>query len=214
MARLSILARRLNSPVPGLAPLILMTDTERLADPEIAVDSMPQGSVVILRHYGAEGRLALSRRLSALCRRHRLKLLIAADARLAAALGADGVHLPEAMALQGPGAWRRWRRPGWIVTAAAHSPAALFGAARAGADAALLGPVFHTASHPDARPIGVPRFTAWCRLSPIPVYALGGISTATAPRLAASGAVGFAAIGAWRPPPRRRPVRPGVATPT
>ncbi len=212
MATLTNLARRLNSPglppapertshVPILPPLILMTDTERLPDPEIAAASLPEGSAIILRHYGAEGRQALARRLVSLCRLHRLKLLIAGDARLAAALRADGIHLPEAMALRGPGAWRRWRRPGWIVTAAAHSPAALFRAARAGADAALLGPVFHTASHPDAPPIGVPRFAAWRRLSPIPVYALGGISAATARRLAASGAVGFAAIGAWLPPP-------------
>jgi thiamine-phosphate pyrophosphorylase len=171
-----------------------MTDSRRLPHPLAALDPLPPGSAVILRHYGDPQRAALARRLATACRRRRLLLLIADDARLAAAVGADGIHLREAVARRGPAAWCRWRRPGWIVTAAAHSPAALFRAARAGADAALLAPVFATASHPDASTLGILRFAAWSRASPIPVYALGGVSAATARRLTAAGAAGFAGI--------------------
>ena len=101
------------------------------------------------------------------------------------------------MARRGPGIWQPWRRPDWIVTAAAHSRAALFRAARAGADAALLSPVFWTASHPLAPALGPLRFAAWCRSSPLPVYALGGISARTARRLRAGGGAGFAGISGF-----------------
>ncbi len=211
MSTLTDLARRLNlrrsaAPAPEsrlLPPLILMTDADRLPDPTAAVVRLPRGSAVILRHYGASGREALARELVALCRGRHVRLLIAGDARLARAVGADGVHLPEAMARLGPGIWQRWRRPDWIVTAAAHSRAALFRAARAGADAALLSPVFWTASHPLAPALGPLRFAAWCRSSPLPVYALGGISALTARRLAAGGAVGFAGISAFMAPKKQ-----------
>ena len=67
---------------------------------------------------------------------------------------------------------------------------------RAGADAVLLGPVFETASHPGGRTIGPLRFALWCRRSRVAVYALGGVTAATAKRLIASGAAGIAGIGA------------------
>jgi len=178
--------------------LILVTDRARLPDPAPAIGRLPPGSAVILRHYDAPDRADLARRTAALCRRRGVRLLIAGDWRLAAAGGADGVHLPEAMAWRGRPAWggTQPRRPGFLVTAAAHSPAALWRAARAGADAALLSPVFATASHPDADAIGVARFAAWCRGAPLPVYALGGVGPGTARRLAGTGAAGVAGLGA------------------
>lgn len=196
MPTLTDLARGLNFPAarPGLPRLILMTDAVRLPDPEPVVDSLARGSAVILRHYGAADRVALARRLAHLCRRRGVRLLIGADPHLAAAVGADGVHWPGALAWRDV---RRWRRAGWLVTAAAHSPAALRRAARAGADAALLAPVFATASHPGAPTIGAVRFAALCRSSPIPVYALGGVSADNARRLVLAGAAGLAGIGGF-----------------
>jgi len=182
-----------------LPPLILLTDDVRLPDPAAAVSRLRRGSAVILRHYNTPDRAALARTLARICRRRGLRLLIAGDWRLAAAVGADGVHLPEGLVRRGPGAWNAGlpRRPGFLVTAAAHSPAALFRAVRAGADAALLSPVFPTASHPGAPTLGVLRFALWCRSAPLPVYALGGVDTRTAPRLAGSGLAGLAGIGGW-----------------
>ena len=179
-----------------LPPLILVTDAARLPDPAAAIRRLPRGAAVILRHYDAPERAGLARRLAALCRRRGVRLLVAGDGRLAAAIGAGGVHLPEAMARRGPMGWGGggFRRPGFLVTAAAHSPAALWRAARAGADAALLSPVFPTASHPGASGIGVIRFAAWCRRSPLPVYALGGIDRRAARRLKGTGMVGFAGL--------------------
>jgi len=172
----------------------MMTDSNRLPDPRPAIAALPRGSAVVLRHYDAQDRFALALALAALCRRRHVRLLIGGDPRLASAVGADGLHIPEWMTRRGLGAWQCWRRPNWTVTAAAHSLAGLWRAAAIGADAALLSPIFFTASHPQATPIGALRFAAWCRQSPLPVYALGGVSVNGVRRLAASGAAGIAGI--------------------
>jgi thiamine-phosphate pyrophosphorylase len=180
--------------------LILMTDSRRLADPEPVVSRLPRGSAVILRHYDDPERAALARRLSGLCRRFGIRLLVAGNGRLAAAVSAGGLHLPEAVIAHAPRTWRLWRQPRWLVTAAAHSPAAMMRAAGAGVDAVLLSPVFPTESHPGARVLGSMLFTRWAMRSPLPVYALGGVSAATIGRIAASGAVGVATVGGLREP--------------
>lgn len=181
---------------PDLPALILMTDEVRLANPEAAVGALPRGSAVILRHYRANDRRQMAARLAGICRRRGLKLLIASDIRLALEVGAQGVHLPEYLArrLAGHRWGRRRSRPDWLITVAAHSLGAVQRARRLGADAVLLAPVFHTASHPDARPLGPLRFSAWAGASRVPVYALGGVTAANVRRLAASGAAGIAGI--------------------
>jgi thiamine-phosphate pyrophosphorylase len=195
-------ARRLKPPHENTAlpSLILMTDSRRLAEPEPLVSRLPRGSAVILRHYHDPERAALAERLSDLCRRIGVRLLIAGDGRLTAAVSAGGLHLPEAMIAHAPRTWRLWRRPGWLVTAAAHSPAAIMVAARAGVDAVLLSPVFPTESHPGARVLGSLLFARWTSRSPLPVYALGGLSAATVGRLAASAAIGVATVGGLSEP--------------
>ena len=186
----------------SLPALLLMTDEARLADPLPAANALPAGSGIILRHYGAPERAVLARRLAAIARRRGLVLLVGEDPALARRIGAHGVHLPE-RAIRRAGAVR-WQRD-WLITAAAHSPAALRSAAFAGADAALLSPVFATASHPDVRALGPRRFAALAHASPLPVYALGGIDSARARLLQGSGAVGIAGIGGLIP---RTPPRP------
>lgn len=177
--------------MPGL---ILITDRNRLAEPERAVRALPPGSAVIVRDYGWPGRRALALRLGRLCRARGLRLLVAGDARLAYALHADGLHLPEHRVAAVGHAWRLWRRAGFLVTAAAHTRGAIARAAGCGADAVLVSPVFPTASHPGAPGLGVLRLARLIRASPLPVYALGGITAATARRLAGSGVAGFAGI--------------------
>ena len=185
-----------------LPALVLMTDEARLPDPVPAACALPAGSAIILRHYGVPERAALARRLAAIARRRNLVLLVGDDPALARRVGAAGVHLPE-RAIRRAGAVR-WQA-GWLVTAAAHSHAALLAAAAAGADAVLLSPVRATASHPGVRPLGLQRFAALVAACPLPVYALGGIDRAQAHRLRGSGAIGIAGIGGLIPPaaPRR-----------
>jgi thiamine-phosphate pyrophosphorylase len=123
-------------------------------------------------------------------------VLAGADAGLAAAIGADGVHLPERAAASAVGLRRA--RPRWIVTAAAHSASAIVRARRAGADAVFVSPVFPSASPSAGRPLSPLRFARLVRGARLPVYALGGIDAATARRIARTGLAGFAAIDALR----------------
>lgn len=204
-------ARRLNLRTSyrrsHLPPLLLLTDETRLADPSAAVARLPRGAAVILRHYGlaVTDRAALAHRLRRITRMGGVRLLLAvtgpADDALARAVGADGIHLPEWRVRHGAQRALRDRKPGWLVTAAAHSLPALRRADAVGADAALLSPVFVTASHTGTRPLGVLRFAAWSRHSRLPVYALGGIDTRSVARLRQTGACGLAGIGGLVEPP-------------
>jgi len=93
-----------------LPSLWLMTDDARLPDPEAAIRSLPPGAGVIFRHYGHKDRAMLATRLAALCRQRRLVFFVAGDWRLAAGVGAAGLHLPEYLARQGAAAGARlWR---------------------------------------------------------------------------------------------------------
>ena len=184
----------------SLPRLILMTDSVRLPDPAIAIRNLPRGSAVIVRERHRETRAALARRIKPLCRCRGVRFLIANDWWLARGIGADGLHLSEASVRRASRPWMSSRRPGWIVTSAAHSPRAVRLAAALGVDAVLLSPVFATRSHPGAPTMGPMRFARWVSESPIPVYALGGIDARSGRRLRGSGAAGFAAIGGLLPP--------------
>jgi len=197
-------SRQIKRPLTGLAawagpPLLLVTDAVRLPDPLAAAAALPPGSGVLLRHYGDPARIARAVALAALCRRRRLVLLVAADWRLAARLGAAGLHLPDGLARHGVLApalgWLR-RRPGRLLTVAAHTPRAIGRAAVLGADAALVSPVFPSRSHPGAPGLGPVRLGLWSRRVRLALIALGGVSATNAARLPPGAVCGLAAIDA------------------
>lgn len=175
----------------ALPLLVLVTDEVRLADPMPAAHALPARSAILLRHYNAPDRPALAAKLADFCRRRGMMLWVGADLGLAKKVGAHGLHLPEHML------WRP-RPPvpaNMIVTTSAHSPITLCRSHTIGVDAALLSPVFATASHPGKTPLGLSRFREWTRAAGLPVYALGGITCDNAGQLMKSGAAGIAAIG-------------------
>jgi thiamine-phosphate pyrophosphorylase len=182
---------------PGLSPICLVTDEQRLPDPLPAATRLPPGSLVILRHYTDPERDRLAERLAALCRSRRLRLLIAGDWRLARTVGA-GLHLAEGLLPAMPVAARLHRRQsGQLLTVAAHGRNGLARAAQAGADAALLSPVFPTRSHPGQAGLGRCAFRRLVHQARLPVYALGGVTVATVLGLVRSKAQGVAAIGGF-----------------
>lgn len=180
--------------------LFLVTDARRLPDPLPAMARLPPGTGVILRHYGDTARERLGRAVARLARRRRLLLLVAGDWRLAAELGAAGLHLPEGLArhglLAGALGWVRRRRR--LLLVACHGIAALGRARALGANAALLSPAFATASHPGAPAIGAVRFGLWAWRAGLPVIALGGMNRRTLARLPPGSAAGMAAVGLFR----------------
>jgi len=174
-------------------PLILMTDDERLVDPLAAAHALPRGSMVVVRARDATRRAVLAKAIIWLSRARGLFVLIANDAALAASCGADGLHLPEAR--MGEAAHQRARHPAWLISASAHSLAALGKAMRLPIDVALLSPVFATKSHSGRTALTPARANLIARAANLPVYALGGVTARNAGLLAGS-FTGIAAIGA------------------
>lgn len=177
----------------------LVTDTRRLPDPLPAIRELQPGDGVLFRHYELPParRLALAQQVAKLCRRRGLVLVVAGDVRLARAVSADGLHLPQALIEHAAMARRAGLR---LVTVAAHDRAAIARAARAGADAVLVSPVFATASHPGAAGLGVLRCAALvtdAQRRGLAVYALGGITPDSFRRLRPLPLAGYAAIGAF-----------------
>ena len=175
--------------------LIMVTDRVRVPNVIGAINSLPPDSAVLFRDYDLPNRLELGREIRDLCRRRKLRFIMAGYGRLAAQMRADGLHAPE-KCIQEARFWRQWR-PRWFITVAAHSPAAPWQAARAGADAALLSPVFSTNSHPDAKPLGALKFARIAFQAPLPIYAFGGINQHTLIRLTGAPICGIAAVSAF-----------------
>ena len=179
-----------------LPPLLFVTDPGRTPDPARIAGRLPRGAGVVFRAFGATDAAAQAGQLANIARRRGLILLVGADEKLAVAAGAHGLHLPERLIARTP--MLRARHPRWLITAAAHSPAAIRRAARSGADAVLLSTAFESRSPSAGPPLGPVRLAAIARRAPLPVYALGGVDMKNARRLGASGVVGIAAVDAFR----------------
>ena len=157
-----------------LPALWLISDARNDAALEQALAALPRGSGLIYRHYHLDGpeRLARFRALRRAAKARGHVVVLAGSALTARRWGADGIYgSPRAL-------WPR--RVGLIHLATAHDLAELGLAARLGADAALLSPVFPTCSHPGAPVLGPVRFRLLARQSRLPVIALGGMTAARA----------------------------------
>jgi thiamine-phosphate pyrophosphorylase len=163
------------------------TDPERTPDPVAIARTLPRGTAVVYRHFRASDRKAVA---DALRQVRGLRLLIGADPALAAQVGADGVHWPERLGHRAAALKRM--RPGWLVTVAAHSAAALRRAA--GADAAVLSPVFASRSASAGRALGLARAARMAAQAPVSVIGLGGVTRARADLLLRRGFAGAAGV--------------------
>lgn len=129
------------------------------------------------------------------------KLLINSRLDVAIATGAHGVHLTAAPAELTPAQVReRYANanlPPPIITVSSHSPEEAQLARQHHADAILFAPVFEkiVAGGETLPGQGLDRLRAVCRAaSPVPVYALGGVTLQNAPACLEAGAAGVAGI--------------------
>jgi thiamine-phosphate pyrophosphorylase len=115
---------------------------------------------------------------------------------VAAAVGADGVHVGRADA--DPESARGVVGPDAIVGASASTPEEIEAAARAGCDYVGAGPVYPTTTKPDARrPIGLDGVRAAAGAAgTLPIVAIGGITRGNAPGVLAAGADYVAVVSA------------------
>ncbi|WP_035294409.1 thiamine phosphate synthase [Brevundimonas bacteroides] len=172
-------------------PLLFLTDPERTPRPWEIAARMPPGSGVIHRGFGRAEALEEARRLRAVTHERGMTLLIGLDADLADAAQADGLHLPErslgaAYALSG-------KRPGWLLTGAAHSVEAALAATDL--HAVLLSPIFPAGGASAGKlALGLDTLSAAAG-GPTPVIALGGVTTANVGALIETGCAGVASVG-------------------
>ena len=130
-----------------------------------------------------------------LCRGHGARLILNTSPEQACMLHADGLHLSQ----------RRLRslRPETMdgsrkTGISCHSADEMRSALQYAPDYLCLGPVYASATHPGATPLGWPVFAKLAALSPMPVYAIGGLKPEDLETARDHGAHGIAAIrGLW-----------------
>jgi thiamine-phosphate pyrophosphorylase len=187
-------------------PLICLVTDRRRVKPQ-GVDSLLR----LIRHAARSGVDIIQIREPGLDDRQMVALVAAAvdaaagtsarvvvndRADIALAAKAHGVHLRA----DSPGAERvRALGPeGWLIGRSVHSRAEAVTAARSGLDYLVAGTVYPTASKPeDAVLLGVAGLTALVAAVDVPVLAIGGVVADKLSDIAASGAAGVAAIGAF-----------------
>ena len=118
---------------------------------------------------------------------------------IAVAAGAHGVHL-RSDSMDALGA-RRLLRDDAVVGRSVHGSAEAARVSRAGGvDYLIVGTLFQTPSKdPAHRLTTIEDFEAACRVSPIPVLAIGGMTVQRATAVARAGAAGIAAVGLFIP---------------
>lgn len=114
---------------------------------------------------------------------------------LALAVEADGVHLGQQDLPCGHA--KRLMGAGKIIGVSTHRTAEVEDATRAGADYVAVGPVFETGSKADRAPlVGLDGLREARTRTPLPIFAIGGITAETAQAVRQAGADGVAVIGA------------------
>ncbi|MDA3877122.1 MAG: thiamine phosphate synthase [Halothiobacillus sp.] len=127
-----------------------------------------------------------------------IAVFVNADLGLAAAVGADGIHLNRTRLVRvDRDKLAAWQAAGGWVTAAVHHPAEMARANDVRADAVLVSPVQPTASHLDVPALGWDAFAALARTATMPAYALGGMTLADLQQARLAGGQGIAAIRAF-----------------
>lgn len=162
------------------------------------VDAVLRGGARLLQYRAKEldaaRRETQARALLALCRRRGVPLIINDDSRLAAAIGADGVHLgrddagiADARALLGQQA---------IIGVSCYDSLTLAqDAVAAGADYVAFGSMYPTPRKPRAPRASLALLRAAHEALPRPICAIGGITADRAAELIAAGASMVAVIG-------------------
>lgn len=132
--------------------------------------------------------------LKALCARYRVPFLINDDVELAAAVGADGVHVGQEDLEAGQA--RAKLGPDKLIGVSAHTVEEARRAQAAGADYLGVGAVFPTGTKDDVDLLSYRTLKAICAAVDIPVVAIGGIGPHNVMELAGSGICGIAVVSA------------------
>ncbi|HEX6548916.1 MAG TPA: thiamine phosphate synthase [Candidatus Dormibacteraeota bacterium] len=157
--------------------------------------ALARGATLIqLRMPGSPAR-ALEKEARALVPTAVVPVLVGSRADVALAVGAIGVHLPEADI---PVAAARRLLGDRLVGRSVHSLAAARQAAEEGADYVVFGPIYESSSHPGRSAVGVEALREVCAAVRLPVLAIGGVAGDRIEECRAAGAAGFAGIQTFK----------------
>ncbi|MBF0270701.1 MAG: thiamine phosphate synthase [Magnetococcales bacterium] len=176
--------------------LLLITDTPLRADLETVLSQALKGGSfdLLLRDKSASAAtlVAVARRLKPILHAAGGRLLIHDRVDIALTTAADGVHLPEAGLTSAEARYLLGPIP--LLGRSCHETTHARQHLLHGGNYVTLSPVFATASHPDATPLGVTRFATMRADIPGPVLALGGIHGGNVRAALEAGATGVALI--------------------
>ena len=160
-------------------------------------------TMIQIREKAIEGRMLfdLVSRAIVLAANSDTLVIVNDRADVAAAAGADGVHLPETGLP--PSAVKRVF-PNLAVGVSTHSLDSAVAAAQGGGDFIFFGPVFDTPGKGAA--VGVEPLAVLCQVLTPPVIGLGGIDDQNCASVLDAGAAGIAAIRALNDPGSRREI--------
>ncbi len=122
-------------------------------------------------------------------------VLLSSRCDVCLAAGAQGVNLPE---MDIGVADARLLLGDRLVGRSVHSVEGARRAEKEGADFVIFGPVWPSASHPGAAPVGLDALAGVARSVRIPVIAIGGVTRERIAECDAAGAAGYAAIRLFR----------------
>lgn len=182
-----------------LPPVLVITDRKQATQPllNIALALFAGGCRWISLR---EPDLTPSERVNMLYRmvnfgeRANARVSVHADYDAAMTTGATGVHLPRYGSIKTARAYLGDRA---LIGISAHDRNEVQQAVALSADYVTLSPIFASASKPDYGPaIGLKGLAELAKITPIPIYALGGVDVRNARDCLAAGAAGVAIMGA------------------
>ncbi len=182
--------------------LYYITDAKQLTGPVLrSIERALRAGVdlVQIREKGSSVReiFELTRSAVELARGTSAKVLVNSRVDVALAAGAHGVHLPSDAV--SPVAVRSVAPRGFVVGVSCHVVGEVRRAAAEGADFAVFGPVFETASkRAYGPPQGLRQLEEACGAADIPVLALGGVNLENAAECLATSAAGIAGISLFQ----------------
>ena len=135
-----------------------------------------------------------AKEIQKLCREYHVPFVINDNVEIAAAIGADGVHVGQSDMEAGD--VRRRLGPDKIIGVSAQTAEQALRAQEHGADYLGVGAVFPTGSKADATEVSREMLEEICRAVDIPVIAIGGIGRENVMELKGSGICGIAVISA------------------
>lgn len=185
----------------NIGVLHIITDTtlqSRFTHAELAELAIEGGADTVQfrqKHGTTRELVAMAQSMQAVCKRHKVPLIVNDRADIALAVGAMGAHFGQDDMPVSIG--RQILSTNTIIGASARTEEKILAAISEGADYIGFGPIYGTTSKSDAETAkGLERLRRMCDIAACPVIAIGGITVQTAGDVIRAGVHGIAVISA------------------